>query len=339
MKFNALSVAALAATVGAATLPAPAQADLERITIGTNPSGSVYYLLGSGFAKMFQEELGVRSTAQPHAGSTVYVPLYNNGELTLGLNNSMDSGAAVRGNPPYKSKQSNVWALARVWIIPYAYMVKADSDIKGMSDLKGRRVVTHIKAVTSLTELNSRLLATADLTADDVTAMDSGGVVKNVDLVVEGRADAAPVAYSMPAVRKAHASVPGGIRLLPLGARASDAFLNEGVPGSRTFRGTPSERRPFITEPITMAAFDAYLNAGKRVSEEDAYTLAKALHEKWKDLQKDYAPLRSVAQDEIAPANAPHPYHPGAVKYYKEAGLWPTANADNQQRLLDALGR
>ena len=38
----------------------------------------------------------------------------------------------------------------------------------------------------------------------------------------------------MPAVRKAHASVPGGIRFIPLGAGGSDAFLAREVPGAKS---------------------------------------------------------------------------------------------------------
>ena len=60
---------------------APAEAKLKRLNIGSNPAGSVYFLLAGGFAKMFQKELKIRSTAQPHAGSSVYIPLMDVGEI------------------------------------------------------------------------------------------------------------------------------------------------------------------------------------------------------------------------------------------------------------------
>ena len=73
-----------------------AEAKLKRITIGSNPSGSVFFLLATGFSKLLQEKLEIKATAQPHAGSSVYLPLMDDGEITLGLNNSMDSVAAYR---------------------------------------------------------------------------------------------------------------------------------------------------------------------------------------------------------------------------------------------------
>lgn len=325
---------AAAAVAVAMTAATGAQAELSRITIGTNPSGTVYYMLGSGFAKLFQEKLKIRSTAQPHAGSTVYVALYAKGEMTLGLNNSMDSGAAYRGTGDHKEAHKSIRAMARFWAIPYAYMVRADSGITSMEQLRGKRVVTHIQAVTSLTDLSVRILETAGLDADSVTSMDSGGLVRNVDLVVEGRADASPIGYTMPAVLKAHATVPGGIRILPLGPQASDQFMDTAVPGSRVHMEKPSPQRPFFEKDTPVAIFDAYINSSTFVSDEDAYMLVKTLHENWEQMQKDYGPLRAIPKDEIAPPSNPHPYHDGAVRYFKEAGLWTDAHEKRQQEVL-----
>ncbi len=310
-----------------------AEAKLKRITIGSNPSGSVYFLLASGFSKLLQEKLGIRSTAQPHSGSSVYVPLMNAGEITLGMNNSMDSGSAYAGMAPFKKPLRNIKAIARVWVIPYAYMVKAKSGIMSLAQLKGKRVVTKTPSVVTLARLNRAMLATAGMVEKDVTALRSGGVVDNVDLVVQGRADAAPVAIGMPAVRKANASVPGGIRLLSLGSKATDSFMAKRSPGSRTYNTAPNKKRPFVKKKITISAFDAYLNAGKQVSNDDAYAIAKALHQNWKALQKAYGPLRGVKQSKIAPPTNSHPYHSGAVRYYKEAGLWTAANAKQQAKV------
>ena len=69
-----------------------------------------------------------------------------------------------------------------------------------------------------------------------------------------------------------------------------------------------------------IAAFDTYLNAGTTVKDEDAYAMAKTMHENWKQMQKDYPPLRGTKLSALVPANNPIPYHPGAAKYWKEVG-------------------
>ena len=78
----------------------------REFTIGSNKAGSVFFLLANGFSKHIQKNLGIRSNAQPHAGSSVYLPLVNNGEVTIGVNNALDIGSAVRGKPPFRKKLS-----------------------------------------------------------------------------------------------------------------------------------------------------------------------------------------------------------------------------------------
>lgn len=323
--------AAIVAVVGALSLGVAntADAQLKRITIGTNPQGSTYFLLGSGFAKLFQETLEIRSTAQPHAGSSVYLPLMQAGEISLGVNSSLDSGMAWNAVEPYKEAMKKVRSIARVWILPYGYMVKEDSGIRTIGDLKGKRVVIDFKTNVSLGQLNRTIMSTAGLSTGDITPIESGGVVASINMVVQGRVDAAPVATGMPAMRKAHASVPGGLRIIALGPKASDEYMNNGMPGSYTLLARNSKRTPFIREDTRIAAFDSYLNAGSNVGDEDAYRMAKALYENWEQLQQDYPPLRGTPQKGLAPANNPIPYHPGAAKYYKEVGLYTDANMKN----------
>lgn len=93
---------------------------------------------------------------------------------------------------------------------------------------------------------------------------------------------------------------------------------------------TPHKRRPMFKTDTLIATFDTYFNAGKQVSNEDAYRFTKTLHENWKAINKDYPPTRGVKQAKLAPASNMHPYHDGAIKYYKEVGLWSAANAKQQ---------
>lgn len=117
MKFlKSLCVAALAATV----LGTPSSAEMKEITIGTNPSGSTFYLIGSGFAKTLQERTGIRSTAQPFSGSSVYLPSIALGDIVMGMSTTVDAGMAFRGEGIYPRAMPSLRTLARVWINPTA---------------------------------------------------------------------------------------------------------------------------------------------------------------------------------------------------------------------------
>ncbi|MCC2096372.1 MAG: TAXI family TRAP transporter solute-binding subunit [Hyphomicrobiales bacterium] len=329
--------AAGAVAFAATALSAGAHAQklsLKRITLGTNPAGSVYYLIGGGFTKLWQEKLKVRSTPQPHAGSSVYIPLIHNGEVTMGLNSSLDSAMSYAGRSPYKKRYVNMRAMARIWILPYAYVVKASSPYRTLEDLKGKRVVVEIKPNIPLGHSNRAYLATGGIREKDVVSIASGGVVHGLQMVQEGRADATNVALGMPQVRKMHASIPGGIRVIPVGRNGTDEFIGKEMPGMSILTVGPGKTRPFIKAPMKIATFDAYINIGKGVSAEDVYILTKTLHTNWKKLQKDYPPLRGVGVDKLAPARNVVPYHDGAIRYYKEAGLWTAANDARQKQVM-----
>ena len=109
--------------------------------------------------------------------------------------------------------------------------------------------------------------------------------------------------------------------------------MGKGMEGSRTLMVKPSKRYVGVKGPIKIAAFESYLNISAAVSTEDAYMLDKTLHQNWKALNKDYGATRSVPVDKLAPPINPIPYHDGAVKYFKEAGIWSAAN-DKQQAML-----
>ena len=68
----------------------------QAIAIGTNPQGTVFYSVGSAVGSKLTEALNRPVLAQPYAGSSVYLPLIENGELALGF--SSTSTAALRLN-------------------------------------------------------------------------------------------------------------------------------------------------------------------------------------------------------------------------------------------------
>jgi len=335
MSLTASRLSALGVTAAmllAGTTAQAQQLELKRITVGTNPAGSAYYLVAGGFAKLWQETYNARTTPQPHSGSSVYIPLVDRGEMTIGLNSSLDSAMAYAGREPYREKYTNLRAMVRFWILPFAYAVRANSPYRHVEDLRGQRVIVDIRPNIPLGNANRAYLATGGLRDADVDAVPSGGVVAGLQMLQEGRVEASNVALGMPQLAQLHAAIPGGIRILPVGKVGTDELLAKEMPGMRTLTIRPTPATPFVTEEMTISAFDAFVNTSVHVSAEDTYLLVKALHENWEKLQKDYAPLRGVPANQIAPADNVLPYHEGAVRYFREVGIWTKANEDNQAR-------
>ena len=323
---------ALAGAVALICVQQPAQAELKNITIGTNPSGSAYFLIGSGFAKLFQETLGIRSTAQPFAGSSVYIPSIVVGDLTLGLVSTVDSGLAYSGGGDFPQEHKSLRALANVWNIPYAYVARADSGIVTADDFRGKRIMGNNPTSQALTVINEAIVKSGGLEIGDVDFMTYGGLMDGLNAVLEGRADAAPVATSLPALTEAQASVSGGLRVVGNGSTGSQEFFADQVAGLSESLAKTNDNRPYIIGDTKVVSFNAQLLTDAALAEDDAYTITKTLYENWESLQSDIGQLRSIPLDQLPLATSPVPYHPGAVRFYKEIGIWTDAHEANQAR-------
>lgn len=312
----------LAAAIAGSLLADPASAELKTITIGTNPSGSTFFLIGSAMAKMFQEKLGIRSTAQPFAGSSMYVPAIGLGEMTMGVVNSIDAGLAYEGAADYPQEIKGLRSIAYVWEIPYGFVVRADSGIVTADDLKGKRIMGSMPTTQALNSINMAIVESGGLSADDVTMMESGGLMDGLNALAEGRTDAAPMATTMPVLTELQAKIPGGMRVMANGSQGSADFFGDKVSGLGVTTAKETETRPFIMGDTDIVTYGVLMTVGETMSDDDAYQLTKAIYDNWAELQANAGPLRAVPQDGLVEAGMPIPWHPGAIQFFKEAGLW-----------------
>ena len=64
----------------------------------------------------------------------------------------------------------------------------------------------------------------------------------------------------------------------------------------------------------------------------------QAVYQDWDDVRQQIPALRSVPKKDLAPVNFGHPYHAGAVRFFKEVGLWTPAHEARQEKLLKEEG-
>lgn len=312
----------LAAGLVAGLLAPVAHADeLRQITIGTNPSGTIAHVVGSGLAKTLQDQMGIRAAVEPHGGTSSYLPLLETGELTLGVFIGVDLGLATKGEAPYSEPVKNIRPIARLMRLDYGFVARGDSGLETVADLEGKDVVVGIKSNIVLEKVNEAILASAGLSRDDVSASEAGGLGQGLAAVIEGRADASAIALGIPALREAHASTPGGVRVLAMPEDATSDAVSQTAPGAIVTVSEPSKNNVGVEAPINVIGLELFLNAGPTVDDEAAYQIAKTIYENWEQLQTDIPPLKRFPKEDLALASSPVDYHPGAAKFYAEAGL------------------
>lgn len=320
------------ALAGAMGLLANSAMSADRYTLGTNPQGTIYYTIGGGIAAALQGKLGKQVTVQPYTGSSVYLPLIAAGEVTMGLNSSLDLGGARAGD--FGEPMTDLRVLARIWPLRVALVARNDLGITRVSELKGKRVVTDLSALKAMSTLSKTIVELSGLSVDDVEKVSVAGLGSGMEQLTENNLDATLIAVGIPLTQQAHASIPGGIRYLDIdGENATTEKANEMYSGLYLTEVAPNPRMPEVTEPVTVTAFDVYLTVNADLPDEDATAILEAFHESLPQLKQDYPPLGGAAQERLSAPSNTVPYHPAAVEFYKAKGMWSEQNENRDSAM------
>jgi TRAP transporter TAXI family solute receptor len=323
-----MAAAAAAALLGFA-VPVQAQG---RLVFATQEAGTMYYTVGSGMAKLLSEKLGKRVAVQPYTGSSVYLPLIDNGEAHLGLSSNLDLDAAYKGAD--RAPLKNLRAVARLWPLRVALMVRADSGIKTAADLRGKRVTVDLKGQRAMGMVIRGMLATAGLKEGDVKAVTVANVGEGAKMLTEGNVDATFTAIGIPIVKQAHSTISGGVAYVDLGSGdISEKTIGQFAPGVYADKVAPVAAMPEITAPVTVAAFDVFLVTNAAMSDADVGALLKVLEDNFAELQQDFAALRTGDAAKFSAPTNTAPYQPGAIAYYRAKGRWTDANEARDKAL------
>src|ERR1044071_3943985 len=192
----------------------------KSIAIGSNPPGSLFYALASGLAKVISEASPMQAQVQPYAGTSTFVPLFDSGELELGVVNAVDMGMVyqgqklkVGGRNPFPHVGSSR-LIMRGSPLRSSLIVRKDSPIKTIADVKGKRVTGEYPAQLAVWYNVFGSLSNGGLTWSDVKVVPVPAVNEGVDALVQGRADVTTHAIGSAKVKEADAAV--GIRYIPL---------------------------------------------------------------------------------------------------------------------------
>lgn len=213
-----------------------------------------------------------------------------------------------------------------------SFAVAGDLGVETIQDLKGKRVAW-VRGAPALNLAVESMLAHAGLGWDDVQRVEVSGFGESIDGIIAGQHDAANTATNSAFMVKMAAG-PRGLYHPPQ-PHADDAGwerLNRVVPWyvrhhCRDGAGVPPGGYEGVTTPYPILVSMA------DTSDDLVYNMAKAMFVHY-DEYKEMAPgLNGWKWESQRPANSYIPYHPGAIRYYQEAGKWTSeaqANTDRQ---------
>ena len=322
--FALTAAAAVAAGALACGGPGSAGGGLTmRLSIATGGTGGVYYPYGGGIAKVISDHVdGVEATAEVTAGTVDNLKFIasRSADLAFGLADSIDDAANQRG--VFADFGEVPMRGLAVLYDNYNHLVSVTSTgIETVADLKDRIVSTG--APGSGTEVSAfRILEAAGVNPETDITRQSLGAAQSVDAIKDDKIDAFFFSGGLPTGAILDlASTPGRtIRVVPNGETLptlQDRY------GSLVYHNSPISPAvyPGMEDTVTVVAVSNVLVVHAEMDEELAYELTRVLFEHHDALAAVH-PMAGVLTLDSATGGSPIPFHDGAVRYYREQGVW-----------------
>lgn len=310
--------------LGLATVGLASGASAQTVGIGATKAGAVAQITAT-ISKVVSENVsGMQMRKQTMGGTQQYIPVVNAGELAFGISNISQYWMAVTGTGlSAPNKYSDLRLVTNMMKFTVSFVVPQKLGITSVTQLKGKRLAAGFKAAPLFTNIHAGGLATVGLTYNDVKKVPAVGLVQHWRMLMEGKVDGVIAAAGSGFVKQMHAKVSGGIRHIsfpdtPAALKAMHKYF------PKTFWSTVSPRKGLtgIVEPTNFITYDYMLWTHKGLSNDTVYKITKVMHTHATKLKEGGPLWRSYQANKNLAKQHGAPYHPGAVKYYKEAGLW-----------------
>ena len=321
MNLKVKTLAAAFSAVVAFSAPAAAQT----YTIGANPQGSMFYAAAAALAKVGVDKTGLQFRVAPYSGSSTYIPKVNSGELAFGMSNGAEYSFAYDGTELFKGHENkNLRSVMFTFSLTNGFAVRNDSNIKTAADLKGKKVPGVYSSGRIFAYLQRAWLAAAGMTEKDVVIVPVPNFVIGIKAFMDGRTDAGYIPLNAGIGKQAMAKIPGGWHYLSTGTVANaDAKASAALPTARTVTIKPGKHATGVLgKPTVLTAIDVAMFTNKDVPDDVVYKLVKTVYAGKAQLAKTLGAFARFNPKFMVRKSAV-PYHPGAIKAYKELGIWP----------------
>jgi TRAP transporter TAXI family solute receptor len=304
----------------ALVLPAAAQ-QKATISIGTGPTGGVYYPLGGGMANLLTKYVpGLTATAEATAGSVANLEFMTTGKTDVALSMADASWDAFKGQEKFTGKPVNVRALMVLYPNRFHVVTLEGLGINRLADLKGKRVSTGPPRSGTEVKTN-RVLEAAGLNPDKDIIRERLTVQESANALKDRKIDAFFWSGGVPTAAVTDlAATPGiKIRLIDhsevldaLNKKYGPLYVRDVIP-AKSYPGQATDNQIVTIWNVLVARGD--------LPDDVAYNIVKTMFERKDEMVRVHAEARNFDLKYQTNAGAVIPFHPGAVKYFREKGL------------------
>jgi TRAP transporter TAXI family solute receptor len=316
-------IATICLALGLMVSPTPVVAKTTFVTIGTGGITGVYYPTGGAIARIVNKKrkvYGLRCTVESTGGSVFNVNAVMSGDLEFGVVQSDRQYQAMRGLAEWKDKgpQKDLRAVFTIHPESITLVAADDAGIKSINDLRGKRVNIGNpgsgQRQNSIDGLdNAGINYEKDLKAEGVKAAEAPGLLQ------DGRIDAFfyTVGHPSGAIKEATAGR-RKVHFVPI--TGVDKLLQKYPYYAKAF--IPIKLYPGATNTKDVQTFGvkATFVTSAKVPDRVVYAITKEVFDNFESFKKLHPAYQVLTKQNMLEGMSA-PIHPGAMKYYKEAGL------------------
>ena len=300
-------------------LPFAAQA--QNLSIATGGTGGVYYPLGGGMAAVLSKYVqGMSATAEVTGGSVAHLQLIGTGKPYLAMT-MVDAGIdALKGKDKFTGKPVPVRTLMVMYPNRMHVVTIEGTGINKMADLKGKRVSTGSGG--SATEVMAfRVIEAAGLDKDKDMRRERLGVAESTAALKDRKIDAYFWVGGLPTAAVSDLANSPGVKIKmidhadlvdKMNQKYGQLYVQDRIP-KETYKGMDADNR--------QATVMNLLVAHQSMDEKTAYNIVKAVFEHRDELIRVHKEAENFKlENQKTAAAGGIPWHPGALRYYKEKG-------------------
>jgi len=290
------------------------------VALGSTATGGTNQI-GRAISAVVSEVSPLQMRPQEVANTADYIPLVNAGEIEFAIANVVQTYYAYTGTGMSDGRPNeNLRMVATLMPFRAGFIVPVDSDIQSMTDLSGKRVPSFSKGALGEHVFNAGL-ANGGLTPEDVSEVPVPNFPRMWASFAEGTTDMTVVVVGAATAQEFDATM-GGIRYIDLNDTPEALErMQEWLPQMFLLEVDGSQNITGIDKPTHVIAYYYTLFASADTSDEQVYEVVKALHSAEDKLLASGRFFDGFTADGMA-QQVDIPYHPGAIRFYEEQGIW-----------------
>jgi TRAP transporter TAXI family solute receptor len=313
---NALRSARVGVLVAALALAVPAAA--QQVTFMTGPQGGSWVPLGGALKNMWETAIPRLQIQQQPGAGIANVRGVDEGKAQIGFANSATTVDGIEGRAPYKKKTTNVCQVANLYPQYFQVVALADAKVGSFADLKGKTLVTQSKGNTAEI-LTADVLKLNGMSYQSLAKVNfQAAYTDAVDMMKDGHAQVFTLGTTAPASAIMDLASARDVQLVPVDDKTMGELkkMNAGYNRLTIKAGT----YPKQDKDVAAIGYMTHIVAACDLPEDVVYKMTKTMAAHVGDMAAVVKPIAGLTPKDMA-VDIGVPFHKGAVRYYKEAGV------------------